>query len=73
MNSGPIKWNRETRLDTQSPLLAMLQFAFIIALAATQSDLAFTEGLSEKLQGPYVDVARVHCEIETVKAFLQGV
>ena len=37
----------------------------------TQSVLAYTKGLSIKLQGPYVDVARAHHEIETVKATLE--
>ena len=66
------EWNRDTRSDAQSLLLAMSQFSFVVALVATQSVLAYTKGLSVKLQGPYVDVARAHREIETVKATLQG-
>ena len=37
-NSGPIEWNRETRLDPQSLLLAMLEFKFIIALPYSHSE-----------------------------------
>jgi len=51
----------------------MSQSAFIVALVTTQSILAYTKGLSVKLQGPYVDVARAHREIKTVKAALQGI
>ena len=45
----------------------------LFALVTTQSILAYSKGLSVKLQGPYVDVARAHREIETVKAALQGI
>lgn len=57
--------NRETRFDAQSLLLALSQFSFIVTLVATQSVLAYTKGLSVKLQGPYVDIACAHREIET--------
>ena len=46
--------------DTQSLLLALSQFSFVVTLVATQSVLAYTKGLSVKLQGAYVDVARGH-------------
>ena len=54
------EWNRETRSDTQSLLLALSQFSFVATLVATQSVLAYTKSLSVKLQGAYVDVARGH-------------
>lgn len=50
----------------------MSQFSFSVALAVTQSVLASTKWLSVKLQGPYVDVACAHRDIDTVKATLQG-
>ena len=65
------EWNRDTRSDAQSLRLALSQFSFIVTLVVTQSVLAYTKGLSVKLQGPYMDVARAHREIETVKATLE--
>ena len=47
--SSSSDWNRETRSDAQSLLLAMSQFAFIVALAVKQKVLAYTKGLSVKL------------------------
>ena len=58
--SPPSDWNRETRSDAQSLLLVMSQFSFIVALVLTQKVLAYTKGLSVKLQGRYVDVVRAH-------------
>ena len=49
--SPPSDWNRETRSDAQSLLLAMSQFPFMVALAVSQEVLAYTKGLSVKLQG----------------------
>ena len=72
-NASTAEWNRESRSDAQSLVLSMLRFSFILALVATQRVLAYTKGLSVKLQGPYVDVAHAHREIETVKTTLQGV
>ena len=71
--SSSSNWNRETRSDAQSLLLAMSQFSFIVALVLTQKILAYTKGLSVKLQGRYSDVVRAHREIETVKATIRGV
>ena len=51
----------------------MSQFSFIVALLLTQKILAYTKGLSVKLQGRYADVVRAHREIETVKATIRGV
>ena len=67
-----VEWNRETRSHAQSLLLALSQFSFVVTLVATQSVLAYTKGLSVKLQGAYVDVACAHREIETVKSTLEG-
>ena len=69
--SSPSEWNRESKTDAQSFLLAMSQFPFIIALQATQNILAYTKGLSVKLQGRYTDIARAYHEIETVKSAIQ--
>ena len=66
-------WNRETHSDAQSFLLAMSQFSFIVALVLTQKVLAYTKGLSVKLQGRYTDVFCAHREIETVKETIRGV
>ena len=49
--SSPSEWNRETRSDAQSLLLAMSQFPFIVALVLTHKILGNTKGLSVKLQG----------------------
>lgn len=65
-------WNRDTRSDAQSLLLAMSQFSFVVALVATQNILTYTKGLSVKLQGPYVDVVRAYRDIKNVKATLLG-
>ena len=70
--SSSSDWNRETRSDAQSLLLAISQFAFIVALAVTQKVLAYTKGLSVKLQGSYIDVVRAHREVELVKATIRG-
>ncbi len=47
----PTAWNRETRSDAHSFLLAMSQFSFIVALIYSQKVLGYTKGLSVKLQG----------------------
>lgn len=60
-----------SRADAQALLLAMSQFSFIVGLQAAQTVLAFTKGLSVKLQGRYNDVACAYHEIETVKAALK--
>ena len=70
--SSSCKRNRETRSDAQSLRLALSQFSFIATLVATHCVLAYTKGLSVKLQGRYVDVARAHREVETVKATRGG-
>jgi len=42
----------------------MSQFSFIVTLVSTHYVLAYTKGLSVKLQGPYVDIARAHLQIK---------
>ena len=71
--SSPADWNRETRSDAQSLMLAMSQFSFIVALVLTQKVLAYTKGLSVKLQGRYVDVVRAYKNVESVRTTLRGV
>ena len=45
----------------------------MVALAVSQEVLAYTKGLSVKLQGRYVDVVRAHRDIELVKTTIKGV
>ena len=54
-------------------MLAMSQFSFIVALVLTQKVLAYTKGLSVKLQGCYVDVVRAYKDVESVRTTLRGV
>ena len=61
-------WNRESRSDAQSLLLALSQFQFIVTLKVTQSVLAYTRALSVKLQGRYSDIARAYREVDNVKS-----
>ena len=63
----PAEWNRETRSDAHSLFLAVSQFSFVVALVLTQKVLGYTKGLSIKLQGRYVDMARAHKDIKSVK------
>ena len=70
-NSSPSEWNRETRSDAQSFLVAMSQFSFVVSLVTTQKVLSYTRGLSVKLQGRYVDVARAYRDIEVVQNTLK--
>lgn len=67
------EWNNETRSDSQTMLLALSQFSFIVTLTATQNVLAYTKGLSVKLQGRYVDIARAYHEITNLKTTLQKI
>ncbi len=72
-HSSTSDWNRETRADAQSLLLALSQFPFMVALVLSQKILAYTKGLSVKLQGQYVDVVRAYQDIESVKEVIRGV
>ena len=49
----------------------MSQFSFVVSLVTTQKVLSYTRGLSVKLQGRYVDVARAHRDIELVQNTLK--
>ena len=71
--SAPSDWNRETRSDAQSLLLAMSQFPFMVALVLSQKVLAYTKGLSIKLQGRYIDVIRAHHDIVSVRTTIRDV
>ena len=66
------EWNRDTRSDAQSCLLALSQFSFICTLVVTETILACTKGLSVKLQGRYIDAIRAHKDIETVTSVVKG-
>ena len=44
-----------------------------MALVLTQKVLAYTKGLSVKLQGCYVDVVHAYKDVESVKTTLRGV
>ena len=63
-HSPPANWNRETRSDAQSFLLAMSQFPFIVSLVFSRKILGYTRGLSVKLQGRFVDIVCAHQDIE---------
>ena len=43
-----------------------------MTLVVTQTIIAFTRGLSVKLQGQYVDVSNAHSNIELVKTALKA-
>ena len=58
VRASPAEWNRETRSVAHSYLLALSQFSFIVTLVVTQKILAYTKGLSIKLQGRYIDALR---------------
>ena len=68
--STSLEWNRDSRSDAESFLLALSQFSFIVGLHITQAVLGYTKGLSIKLQGKYVDVDHAHRDIEQVKSTL---
>ena len=64
-------WNRESRSDAQSLLLALTHFPFIVALVIAKDVLAYTKALSIKLQGRFVDVVSAYNQINFVKTTLQ--
>ena len=72
-NSSSAEWSRDSRNDAASYLLALSSFSFCFTLTLTQNLLAYTKGLSIKLQGRYSDVSRAHQEIESVKENLQDI
>ena len=65
-------WNRDSRSDAQSLLLALTHFPFVVALVIARDVLAYTKALSVKLQGRYVDVVRAYNQIAFVKTTLQS-
>ena len=65
-------WNRESRSDAQSLLLALNHFPFIVALVIAKDVLAYTKALNVKLQGRYVDVVSAYNQISFVKTTLQS-
>ena len=69
--SSPSQWNRDTRHEAQSFLLALSQCSFIVSLLLTQKILAYVKGISVKLQGRYVDVVKAHQDIESIKSALK--
>ena len=64
-------WNRETVADAQSHLRALTEFKFLVALIITKNVLAYTKGLSVKLQGRYQDIIRAHSNIKSVTESLE--
>ena len=66
-------WNSDTRSDSHSFLLALSQFPFIMTLITTQNVLAYTKGLSVKLQGQCVDIAHAYREISNLKTTLRNI
>lgn len=64
-------WNRDSRSDAQSLLLALTHFPFVVALVIARDVLAYTKALSVKLQGRYVDVVKAYNQIAFVKTTLQ--
>lgn len=54
-------------MDAESHLLHLSQFSFLVSLVLTQRVLAYTKGLSIKLQGRYVDAVRAYCDINSFK------
>ena len=65
-HSSLSQWNTDTRHEAQSFLLALSQFSFIVSLLLTQEILAYTKGISVKLQGRYVDIVKAHQDIESI-------
>ena len=71
MNNAKSDWNRETRSDANSYLLALSQFSFVVALHVTERVLSYVKGLSVKLQGKSIDVVHAYRDISMVKAALK--
>lgn len=71
-NSSNAQWNRETRSEALSFLLALSQFSLIFTLIMVHTILSCTRGLSIKLQAQYMDTIRAHSDIDLVKSTLKG-
>ena len=61
------EWNRESRADAYSLLLALQKFSFVVYLIVAREILAITKPLSSQLQRSYTDIARAHHNIDQVK------
>ena len=61
------EWNRESRVDAYSLLLALQNFSFIVSLVVAREILAITKPLSIQLQGSYTDIARAHRDVDQVR------
>ena len=48
-SSHASEWNRESRSDANSFLLAISQFSFVVTLVLSHNVLSYTKGLSVKL------------------------
>ena len=70
-------WNHESKNDAQSFLLALTRFPFVFSLVVTKEVLGYTNALSAKLQGRYVDMVKaytdVHMVIDTLTSFRNDV
>ena len=62
-------WNRENVSDARSHLRAPTKF--LTTLCITKNILAYTKGLSVKLQGKWQDIIRAYNNTEAVKKVLQ--
>ena len=71
-NSSSTEWNRETRSEALSFLLALSQFSLIFTLMMIHTILASTRALSIKLQSRYMDTVHAHSDIDVVKSTLKG-
>ena len=60
-------WNRETVSSAQSHLRVLLEFKLLITVNVTKNVLAYTKGLSIKLQGRWQDIVRAVENINSVK------
>ena len=66
-NNNGREWNRESRADAYSLLLALQRYPFVISLVVAREFLAITKPISVQLQGSYTDIARAHCNVDLVK------
>ena len=49
-SSHASEWNRESRSDANTFLLAITQFSFVVALVLSHNVLSYTKGLTEKFK-----------------------
>lgn len=66
-------WNRDTITNAQLYLRAMTEFRLIITLIITKNLLAYTKGLSIKLQGKLQDIVRAYSNIQSTKLSLEDI